>query len=379
MQLNPWFQSLAMLTSSLLTNATALAQSSPVEGAIGVKWMNYQETQGPHDRIRVQARSSFVTLPLPHQLALEATQTVDAISGASPAYYTEPRTLTAVKDTRKAHEVGLAWYDDLQKWRLSQTHSQENDYRSRGGTLSYSHASPDRNRTIELAISRNQDSINPVNQLVTNEHKTTRDILLSTTLVITPYDLLQISWTHSTAKGYLSDPYKFFDVRPNQRQSNALSARWNHYFVDNGSTLRLSTRLHKDTFAVRSLMLQSEYSLPVSNDTLNGWVVTPLLRYYSQTQAHFFSPPDPERPSLPQIPTDTLLGITPLSFDQRLAAFGAITAGIKIEKRLNTQTTIDLRFDQYEQRNRWSSLQRGTKGLANFQAQIIQIGIRHKF
>jgi hypothetical protein len=73
------------------------------------------------------------------------------------------------------------------------------------------------------------------------------------------------------------------------------------------------------------------------------------------------------------------LGITPLSFDQRLAAFGAVTAGIKIEKRLASQTTLDLRWDHYVQSNRWGVMQSGTQGLADFKVTMVQVGISQKF
>jgi hypothetical protein len=94
MQLSPWVQTLALAASTALTSTPTQAQTAPVEGNIGIKWMNYQETQDGLDRIRVQARSTFLSLPLPANWALDATQTVDVISGASPAYYTEPRTFT---------------------------------------------------------------------------------------------------------------------------------------------------------------------------------------------------------------------------------------------------------------------------------------------
>jgi len=114
MQLNPWMQTIALAASNTLTCQPVQAQTAPVQGAIGVKWMNYQETQGSLERIRVQARSTFVTLPLPQNLALDATQTVDVISGASPAYYTEARTFTPMQDVRRAHDLRLSWYNELQ-------------------------------------------------------------------------------------------------------------------------------------------------------------------------------------------------------------------------------------------------------------------------
>jgi hypothetical protein len=375
MQLSPWVQSLAVAVSSALNSSPIQAQTAPVEGNIGIKWMNYQETQGELDRIRVQARSTFLTLPLPQNWALDVTQTVDVISGASPAYYTEPQTLTPVNDVRKAHDLRLSWYPGLQKWSVGQSHSGENDYLSKGLSVSFMQASQDRNVSVEVGLSRNQDTINPVNQLVVDQRKTTQDLLLSTTLVLTPNDLVQISWTHSSAKGYLSDPYKFFDVRPDHRRSHALAARWNHRIKDSDATLRLATRFHKDSFGIRSFMAQTEYSQGIGD----GWYLTPLVRFYSQSQASFFSPPDPAQPSQPQIPQGTLLGVTPLSFDQRLAAFGAVTAGIKIEKRLASKTMLDLRWDHYVQRNRWGVMQSGTQGLADFTVNMVQVGISQKF
>jgi hypothetical protein len=137
----------------------------------------------------------------------------------------------------------------------------------------------------------------------------------------------------------------------------------------------MATRFHKDTFGIRSFMAQTEYSQAVGD----GWYLTPLFRFYSQSQATFFSPPNPAQPSQPQIPLGTQLGTTPLSFDQRLAAFGAVTAGIKIEKRMASKTTLDLRWDRYEQRNRWGVVQSGTQGLADFKVTMVQVGISQKF
>jgi hypothetical protein len=375
MQLSPWVHSLALAASTALTSTPTQAQTAPVEGNIGIKWMNYQEKQDGLDRIRVQARSTFLTLPLPQNWALDATQTVDVISGASPAYYTEPRTFTPMQDVRRAQDLRLSWYPGLQKWSFGQSLSEENDYLSKGVSVSFMQASADRNVSVEVGFSRNEDNINPVNKRVTNQHKTTQDLLLSSTLVLTPNDIVQISLTHSSAKGYLSDPYKFFDVRPDHRRSHALAARWNHRLNAQDATLRLATRLHQDSFGIRSFMLQTEYSQAVGH----GWYLTPLVRFYSQSQASFFSPPDPAQPSQPQIPQGAQLGITPLSFDQRLASFGAMTAGLKIEKRLASQTTLDLRWDHYVQSSHWGVMQSGTPGLADFKVRMVQVGISHKF
>lgn len=368
-------QTLTLAATALLQAGAAQATTAPVDASVGFKWLNYQETQGDDKRMRVQAQSAFVVMPLPHNWVLDASAVIDDISGASPAYYTEPLSYARVTDKRQAQDLRLSWYRNDQRWAVGRARSEENDYHARNTSWSYQQSTPDRNTTWDLAYSRSDDLVAPVNRIVTPQPKRTQELLVGGTWVLTPQDLVQLSLTRSWARGYLNDPYKFFDLRPDHRTVSALSAKWNHRFAGQGTVQRLSARWTEDSFAVRSITLQGEWSQPLAN----GWTLTPLLRYYSQTAAYFFAPPDPANPSRPQIPQGAQLGLTPMSFDQRLAAFGALTQGLKIEKKLDTQTTLDLRLDHYTQKNKASLLAPGTRGLADFKATFVQVGITQRF
>ena len=68
-----------------------------------------------------------------------------------------------------------------------------------------------------------------------------------------------------------------------------------------------------------------------------------------------------------------------LSGDQRLSAFGAITAGLKVAYEFAPRWTADISLEHYEQRAAWRLGGSGSPGLDRFQADWLQIGLSHKF
>ena len=95
-----------------------------------------------------------------------------------------------------------------------------------------------------------------------------------------------------------------------------------------------------------------------------GWVLTPGLRYTAQSAAFFYFDPV----------YDPLLGraVSPgyllnrsafYSEDQRLSAFGAITAGLKVSKASPDGWIIDGKAEYYEQRGDWRIGGDGSPGL----------------
>ena len=65
--------------------------------------------------------------------------------------------------------------------------------------------------------------------------------------------------------------------------------------------------------------------------------------------------------------------------DTRLSAFGAVTTGIAIAKRLPEGWTLDVKFDSYRQRSGWHFGGNGSPGLEPFSARWIQTGISKTF
>lgn len=371
-------QQLALAAAAVLLvglPAAVTAVTPPEQAQLSIKAMDYQDSQAQASRIGVKALATHWVVPIGQAWALEAGTVVDAISGASPAYYTAPRSFAPVRDTRRARDLKASHYWAHQRITLGQSESKEADYVSRSHMFMYSRSTPDNNTTFDAALARTHDTINPVTQLVVDEKKTVREWLLGLTQVLTPQDLLQVQWVHSSGHGYFSDPYKLLDSRPQNKRMNALSLRWNHHWPDTQTTARWHARVARDSFGIRA----NTFGLELAQVLSPQWTVTPSARFYTQSGAHFFSPPNPQRPDVPVIPSGFVLGESHISFDQRLAPYGALTAGLKLERKITANTTVDIKYERYRQRNAWSQQGATVKGLDDFNAQFIQVGITHKF
>jgi hypothetical protein len=102
----------------------------------------------------------------------------------------------------------------------------------------------------------------------------------------------------------------------------------------------------------------------------DGWSMVPNLRYYTQSAADFyFDPPFAH-------------GFVPgraYSADTRLSAFGALTSGLSIVKRLPDGWSFDVKLDFYRQRSNWHFGGKGSRGLEPFSARWIQTGVSKTF
>ena len=98
--------------------------------------------------------------------------------------------------------------------------------------------------------------------------------------------------------------------------------------------------------------------------------MTPTLRYFTQSAAGFYrDPPCPQG-----------LGPgEPYTADTRLAAVGAITAGLRVAKQLAGGVTVDAAVNFYRQRAGWRAGGNGSPGLAEFSARWIDVGIEKRF
>lgn len=363
---------------ALLGLSLALAHPETVavaldEPSLQLKWLDYQERQDGQERMAVKAWAARASINLDESWGLQAYSVVDAISGASPAYYASPDAFAPVTDRRKASDLRLVHLHGPYRFTLGSSTSKENDYNSNSKLIQISRSSEDQNITWDLGLSNTQDQINPANKVVTGARKQGNEHLVGVRWNASQVDALQLQWTRSAFEGYLSDPYKFLDQRPNHRTQSTVLFRWNHHVQSKDSTLRWTLRGVNDTWGAHSVMTQAEWSMPL----VPGWRLTPSVRYYTQKQARFFSAPDATNPLVPNIPRDFEFGRSDLSMDQRLSAFGAVTLGMQVDWTVNPKNQINLKLDTYRQRGAWSALQSGTRGMADFNAHFVQLGWTH--
>lgn len=356
-------------------SASAKAFTPPQERFVAFKHLYYQEYQDNKKRMRVDAPAVAFGLPVGDSFYLDGYSVVDAISGASPSYYTTPDSFSDVTDQRRAFDLRGSIFSANHLLSLGVAYSTENDYVSESLSLSHKVATNDRNLTFSVGVARTNDTINPITAIVKDQKKHVNEFLIGFDLVLSPNDMLQLSLVSTQGKGYYSDPYKFFDNRPNRKSANSLGLQWNHHLSRVGFYNRFGARLYTDSFGIDSFTFSNDLVIPVSGSLR----FIPSLRFYTQSEAYFFSRPNPERPDVPNVPSGHRLGVDFLSFDQRLSAFGAVTVGFKLEKRINSSLWVDLKYEGYQQKSRWGTYAPSTPGIADFKATFIQVGVKRIF
>lgn len=349
------------------------AESVPERGIIAYKHLNYDDSQPSIDRVSVDADSLMVMTPFQEKWSIAGTVTTDTISGASPAWHTSPISMTKMDDKRDAQDLRLTRYFSLGSLTVGASHSEESDYESKALSLLGSISTEDKNTTFNIGVGRNSDRIDPTNKPTLHEKKYGTDILLGITQVLTPKDIAQLNVTHSSGHGYFTDPYKFLDNRPRDKRQTAILARWNHYIEDWDGASQLSYRYYHDSFGVSAHTLTAEYTQALTEK----WSLTPSLRLYTQSAADFYV--ESTAPPLPVLPPGYIPGVTIMSYDQRLAAFGARTFGIKLSYQPTKDWIIDFKYEDYAQKTDWRLIGEGSKNLDPFYARSIQIGLARYF
>jgi hypothetical protein len=358
----------------LLPGVQAHAEAPPTNGVISLGYLDYRDSQSGLDRIKVHAPSISVMAPVAGVWTVGGTLVSDDVSGASPRYHTAISGASHMNDDRTAGDFSATRYFDRGTVTVGAAYSTEHDYISRALSLQGSLESESHNTTWTAGIGHSNDSINPVNNIVSNEKKRTTNFLLGVTQVLTANDVGQLTLTHDEGEGYFSDPYKALDNRPRSRSESTLQARWNHHIASTGGTSRLSYRYYRDSYGVRGHTLAEEYVQPLSQ----GWTVTPEVRLYTQSAASFyFDPVYDTQFGAPFPPGYNGTGFS--SADQRLSGFGAVTLGLKVSKQIDKLWSVDVKASAYQQRGSWRLFHDGSPGLDALRAQTFQIAINRQW
>ena len=367
----------AIIAAALsLPGVAAHADSAPENGVLALQYLGYQDSQPGLDRIQVKAPSIYVLAPLSPQWAIDGSLVSDSVSGATPRYHTAISGATPhMSDERVAGTVQLTRYFERSNVSVGLATSHENDYDSNAGSINANFSSDDNNRTWNFGIGYASDAIGSTNDATLHESRHTLELLFGVTQAWTANDLLQLNLTLAQGKGYFSDPYKEVDVRPPERNQAIVLARWNHYSEDTGGALRSAYRYYHDSFGIDAHTIGAAWVQPAGR-----FVITPSLRYYSQSAASFYYDPiyDPDV-GAPYPPGYFTNPPRYSSADQRLAGFGAVTIGLAVDYNIDRDWLIGLKASYYEQRTGWRAGGNGSIGLEPFQATWFQLGLEKRF
>jgi len=363
--------------------------------------------------------------------------TVDSLTGATPngaVPSNTPQTFTGASggksytvapgevpldptflDTRVAFTAN--WQQALgtaSRWNVGLSASDEYDYFHIGANTRFEHDFNQKNTTAFVGVAYAQDDIKPVGGApigfspMTGERededegddfrgggdqtKDVLDALVGVTQILGRRDILELTYSYSTADGYLTDPYKILSVvdpvtgrpvpapdgdipylylhenRPDKRTKQAGYVEWRHAF--DRDSLALSARYMTDDWGIESQTVEARYRWNINGDSY----LEPQLRWYTQTAADFYK--------------TVLFDGTPLpdyaSADTRLADMDAYTIGAKYGHRTgNGEWSVRLEYYRQEPNPSPDALVGDLAGfdelILPMTAVIAQFGYRFKF
>ena len=368
---------------------------APVDSGLLEDWSVDSALAYYHEEGRIQAVEPVVDVAkvFADGQALDFNVTFDALSGASPngalpsrnpqtfsspsgkpkhQYTTAPGQLPVdpdYEDDRIA--VSGNWtvpFTRLDQVTVGGKLSAEDDFFSATVNASIAHDFNEKNTTLSFGIDNEFDSIHPIGgapvpggdyalagKQTGGKTKDGVGLLLGVTQVMTRNWLSEFNLSFDRFTGYLNDPYKFISIingaggttgyeyenRPDQRIRK--SAYWeNRVAWSPQISTALSLRYMSDDWGVRSDTAQLHLRWSLSN---RDRYIEPTVRWYRQTTADFFTP---------FILTAQKPATDYASSDSRLAAFHAMTYGMKYAQKLpglgsRPESEISIRAEYYQQ------------------------------
>ncbi len=308
------------------------AEAPPTNTEVGYRYSHYQEEDVPQSKLASGSKQRYdidvhqfrVLTPVGENYAVDTTFDYETMSGASP-YGTvddgEGNPLlvmsgASIEDTRMDLNVKTTRYYESGTASVIGGYSTEDDYEAYNLGLEGTVDVNDKMTTLMGGLGYSDDTIKPTQasgfNRVTNESKYTATTFLGVAQVIDARSVFQTSINYAYSDGYLSDPYKLVDQRPNSRSSVAWNNRYRYFFGDLDAAMHADYRLYVDDWDLVSHTMAFEWQQNIDPNLR----VIPSVRYYSQSQADFYTPID-----IAAQPGDK-------SSDYRLSPFGALTFGL---------------------------------------------------
>ncbi len=344
-------QTLLALTASALAlpgiAPVAQADSPPANATLSYRISDYQEDDldqaqlllGSNERYDIDIHQLQLTTPVgaSHALTLRASR--ESMSGASPWYTVGagPKVVMSgatISEERSDFLAAGRRYLANGSIGLNVGYSSENDYEALSGGIDAERHFNNNLTTLAAGISFSNDDLSPTDAVrfnrVRDASKHSRSLFVALTQVLNQNSVVQTGLSYTQLNGYLSDPYKLFDRRPDSRQQLAWTTSWRQYVTPLDAALHVDYRYYHDSFGINSHTVELQWFQNVGTN----WQLVPGLRYYSQSDADFF------------YATSVFAGTAPAAADYRLSAYGAVSGTLKAQVELD-DFTLSLSAERY--------------------------------
>ena len=328
---------------------TALADAPPAFTEVGLRYTHYSEDSidqdavifGATDRYDIDVTQLWIEAPLGASWSVALDVQNDYQTGASPWFVGaqqngEPGVImsgASIQDNRV--EVGVTtryfWADGNAGFAVS--HSDEDDYEATALAFDASWNTAEDARTWSTSFSSSRDKLNPTQGVIpvfiTEEDLDTQSGYFGVSQILSRTAIARIGLSYTLSEGYLSDPYKFRDQRPDTHERLSLSAGYRRFLIDADASLQIDYRYYADSWGTDSHTVELAWA-----QNLRGSLLTPYVRYYTQREADFFSViADTETPHYAD--------------DYRLSSYGAVTLGARWAVALGESWTLELEAERY--------------------------------
>ena len=334
---------------------TALADAPPAFTEVGLRYTHYSEDSidqdlviyGATDRYDIDVTQLWIEAPFGASWSVALDVQSDYQTGASPWFVGaqqdgEPGVImsgASIQDNRV--EVGVTtryfWTDGNAGFAIS--HSDEDDYEATALTFDASWNTAGDARTWSTSLSSSSDKLNPTKEVIpvfiTEEDVDTQSGYFGVSQILSRTAIARIGFSYTLSKGYLSDPYKLRDQRPDNHERLSLSAGYRRFLPDADASLQIDYRYYADSWGIDSHTVELAWA-----QNLPGSLLTPYMRYYTQREADFFS-----------VIADTESQY--YADDYRLSSYGAVTLGARWAVAVGESWTLELEAEHYMTHGDW--------------------------
>jgi hypothetical protein len=348
---------LALTSSALLLPGYqyAKADAPPEFTELGVRYSKYEEDDinsgkafgGASERYEIDIAQFHLLAPVSDDWSLALDVQYEDMSGASPWFVGESAdgvhkvimSGASIEDSRTDVSVTTRYYYDRGNAGFNYTRSEENDYESDAIGVDASFNSSDNLTSYSAALSISDDTIEPTQgQNPTNTLKDSKDIRsawIGVSRIISKRAIVRFGLGYTYREGFLTDPYKFYDSRPDERNEFTASSGYRHFFPGPNAAMHVDYRFFDDDWGIQSHTIDLAWHQNLGQQSQ----VIPFLRYYSQDDAVFFG-------------NIADRSMRYYADDYRLSAFGAISAGLRFNHSFGNWK-INMTGERYKSSGDW--------------------------
>ncbi|VAW53413.1 hypothetical protein MNBD_GAMMA05-355 [hydrothermal vent metagenome] len=425
MQLTKISGKLSVASCALLQITSPVAQAE--EWDIDSSFLYYSESDG---RVSAFEPAIRAEIDLGEEEYVNFQIVIDSLTGATPngahkstvaqtftnpsgngEYTVNPGELP-LSDTFRDTRVAITgeWEKPINRLSsvlLGTTLSTEIDYTSLGISATYKRYLNNKNTTLSAGAAFTFDSIKPIGDIPlglnpmrrggsdqqrdgASDTRTTTDVLIGVTQILSRNSLVQFNFTHGTSSGYHNDynkvltiidpitneplvgawlgaddlPY-LFEQRPDSRTRDIIFVRGVHHLTED--VINLSYRFFTDDWGIDSHTLDFRYRYELNSTQY----IQPHIRYYTQSAADFY------RHDLVQgtdIDASGNVNVDYASSDYRIGAFDSMTYGLSYGKKLSENSEFTIRAEFMQQKIDTSNVPRAGEETPDLDAIILQAG-----